>query len=86
MFLDVIKSRKISIISTRDSIDEFKSDNSLGGMLTEFDKLLKIIFTVPVLSCIAERSFSELRRLITFLRSTLTQNRLIRYCFIAYPS
>jgi len=47
-----------------------------GGMLTEFNKLLKIILTVPVLSCTAETSFSALRRLKTFLRSTMTQNRL----------
>jgi len=45
-------------------------------MLTEFNKLLKIILTVPVSSCTAERSFSALRSLKTFLRSTMTQNRL----------
>jgi len=76
MFLDIVKSRKISINSTQDAIDVFKSDNSFGGMLTEFNKLLKIILTVPVSSCTAERSFSALRRLKTFLRSTMTQNRL----------
>ncbi|KAL4131519.1 hypothetical protein QTP88_008814 [Uroleucon formosanum] len=76
MFLDIVKSRKISINSTHDAIDVFKSDNSFGGMLTEFNKLLKIILTVPVSFCTAERSFSALRRLKTFLRSTMTQNRL----------
>lgn len=43
-------------------------------MLTEFNKLLKIILAVS--SCTVERSFSTLRRLKTFLRSTMTQNRL----------
>lgn len=45
-------------------------------MLTEFNKLLKIILTVPVSSCTAEKSLSALRRLKSFLRSTMTQNRL----------
>ncbi|XP_025409931.1 uncharacterized protein LOC112683229 [Sipha flava] len=76
MFLDIIKSRKISINSTQDATYVFKSDNSLGGMLTGFNKLLKIMLTVPVSSCTAERSFSPLQRLKTFLRSTMTQNGL----------
>jgi hypothetical protein len=76
VFLDILKSRKISINSTQDTIDIFKSGNSLGCILTEFNKLLKIIFTVLVTSCTAERSFSALRRLKTFLRFTMTQNRI----------
>jgi len=39
-------------------------------------KLLQIILTVSVSSCTAERSFSALRRLKKFLRSTMSQNRL----------
>ena len=76
MFIDIVKPRKISINSTQDGINVFKSDNSLRGILTEFNKLLKIILIVPVSSCTVERSFSALRRLKTFLRSTMTQNRL----------
>jgi len=34
------------------------------------------MLTVPVSSCTAERSFSALRRLKTFLRSTMKQTRL----------
>lgn len=46
------------------------------NMLSEIDKLLKILFTVPITSATAERGFSSLRRLKTFLRSTMTQCRL----------
>lgn len=38
--------------------------------------LLKILCTIPVTSCEAERSFSALRRLKTFLRSTISEDRL----------
>ena len=39
-------------------------------------KLIKIHFTVPVSTATAERSFSTLRRIKTYLRSTMTQERL----------
>ena len=45
-------------------------------MLNEVDKLLRIYFTFPVTSATAERSFSSLRRIKTFLRSSMTQCRL----------
>ena len=36
-------------------------------MLSEIDKILKIYFTFPVTSATAERSFSSLRRIKTYL-------------------
>ena len=45
-------------------------------MLGEIHKVLKIYFTIPVTTATAERSFSTLRRLKTYLRSTMTQHRL----------
>jgi hypothetical protein len=39
-------------------------------------KLLLILATLPVTTASAERSFSTLRRLKTYLRSTMTENRL----------
>ena len=38
--------------------------------------LLKLLMVLPASSCSAERSFSALRRLKTWLRSTMTQKRL----------
>ncbi|KYM99568.1 Zinc finger MYM-type protein 1, partial [Cyphomyrmex costatus] len=35
-----------------------------------------ILLTIPTTSCIAERSFSTLRRMKTYLRSTMGQSRL----------
>ena len=38
--------------------------------------ILRILCTLPVTSCECERSFSLLRRLKTYLRSTMTEERL----------
>lgn len=37
---------------------------------------LRILGTIPVTSCECERAVSSLRRLKTYLRSTMTENRL----------
>ncbi|PIK46812.1 putative zinc finger MYM-type protein 1-like [Apostichopus japonicus] len=49
-----------------------------GGMqlFSELAKLLMLYLTVPLTLCTAERSFSSLRRLKTYMRSTMTQQRL----------
>lgn len=49
-----------------------------GGtvMFSEILVLMKLFLTIPVTTASAERSFSALRRLKTYLRSTMTQNRL----------
>jgi histone deacetylase complex regulatory component SIN3 len=45
-------------------------------MLTEIDKIQKIYLTFPVTSATAERSFSSLRRVKTYLRNTMSHCRL----------
>lgn len=71
MFLDNVNLRKNTIQSTQNVIDLFRLDSSLGNILIEFNKLLQIILTAPVSSCTADRSFSVLRILKTFLRLSL---------------
>ena len=46
------------------------------GMLSQVDRLIRIFFTIPITTSTAERTFSTLRRLKTYLRSTMTQQRL----------
>ncbi len=43
---------------------------------SEMIKLCKIILVMPATNAISERSFSTLRRLKTWLRSTMQQTRL----------
>lgn len=50
--------------------------NNLDSTFEETIKLLKIIITVPVSSAEAERCFSTLKRIKTFLRNTMSQDRL----------
>ena len=45
------------------------------GLFTEVETLVRLLLVVPVSSSEAERSFSTLRRLKTWLRSTMTQKR-----------
>ncbi|XP_041351225.1 uncharacterized protein LOC121370176 [Gigantopelta aegis] len=45
-------------------------------LLSEVTSLLQIYFTIPVTTATAERSFSILGRLKTWLRSTMSQGRL----------
>lgn len=46
------------------------------GLFDQVEVLIRILFVVPVSSCEAERSFSALRRLKTWLRASMGQERL----------
>ena len=50
--------------------------NGLHDILPVLYKVASILATIPATSCSAERSFSALRRIKTFLRSTMRQDRL----------
>ena len=43
---------------------------------SEVSKLLKLILFLPATNCESERAFSALKRLKTYLRSTMGQERL----------
>jgi hypothetical protein len=67
------------------SVDEDVSQ-SLTSIIAEFVKVMKIVLTMPVSTCTDERSFSCLRRLKTYLRSTMTQEILNHLAILGYPS
>ena len=64
------------VTNVRTIADTLNESNIVKGMLGEIDKLLRAYLTFPVTSATAERSFSSLRRIKTFLRSTMTHQRL----------
>jgi hypothetical protein len=76
IMLDIAKSKGFNISSVSNVIDFSKEEFYLQDLVPELIKLIKIILTVPVSSCTAERSFSALRRLKTFLQSTMAQHDL----------
>ena len=64
------------VTTLRTIADAMNVSQIYKGMLQEIDKVLKLYFTLPVTTSTAERSFSSLRRLKTFVRSTMTQSQL----------
>ena len=61
---------------TPTALAKIMSVNKLGVILPTFFRLCKILAVIPATSCSAERSFSCLRRLKTYTRNTMGQNRL----------
>ena len=58
-------------------------EDSYRQMLSEVHKVLHLYLTIPVTSSISERTFSSLRRLLTYLRSTMSEKRL-NNCLLLY--
>lgn len=76
---DVIKSfdpiiRKVTTVRT--VCDAMNSNTVYKQMLSEVYKVLRLYLTIPVTTATSERSFSVLKRLLTYLRSTMTEKRL----------
>ena len=65
-----------SVTNVRTIAEGMNQSEIYKRMLGEIHKVLKNYFTFPVTSATAERSFSSMRRVKTFLRSTMTQSRL----------
>ena len=78
MLPDVIKTSSLNIkqVTNVRTISAMSESAIYQGMLQEVDELLKLYLTFPVTTATAERSFSSLRRVKTYLRSTMTSCRL----------
>lgn len=77
MLGDIVKQKNINIASMWD-VKTLLADenNALKDLLNEVVDCIHILRTVPVTSVTSERSFSSLRRLKSYLRSTMGQKRL----------
>lgn len=68
---------KCPITSLSDAVSALKCmPPELRAEYSEVEKLVCLLLVSPAASAEAERSFSTLRRLKTWLRSTMTQQRL----------
>ena len=65
--------KKVTSIRT---VCDALTEHSYRQMLSEVHKLLRLYLTLPVTSSTSERAFSTLRRLLNYLRSTMTEKRL----------
>ena len=61
---------------------ETMHENDLFDMLPELSKVVHILAVIPATLCSAEPSFSALRRLKTYLRSTMGQQRVTNIALI----
>ena len=50
--------------------------NDILSMIPTLSKAIRMYAVIPATSCSAERSFSSLRRLKTYLRNVMSQDRL----------
>lgn len=78
VLVDVIREalpevKKVTSIRT---ICKAMTRHAYQTMLSEVHKLLQLYLTVPITTAKSERAFSTLRRLLTYLRSTMTEQRL----------
>ena len=69
-----ITIKKVNNIRTL--CDIMNSNPAAQLMCPEVHVLLKLYMTIPVTTSTAERTFSTMRRIKTYLRSTMTQQRL----------
>ena len=79
MMEDMMKNSTMKIkqvTSVRTICDILNSEPGAKKFMSAVVLLLKLYFTIPVTTATAERSFSTLRRVKTYLRSTMTQCRL----------
>ena len=63
-------------ISNISKLIKFINENGLDEIFSEVSKLLKIVLVTPILTADSERSFSTMKRIKTFLRNTMLQDRL----------
>ena len=78
MLPDLVRHvKKVTSLTTlSDALVQNSENKVVRAMFREVEKMLRIYLTIPVTSSTSERSFSALRQIKTYLRSTVTQKRL----------
>ena len=76
MFLNQAKRSGKKIERFKDAFDLLREEKWYKRLVPEYEKFVRLLMTIPGSSCTKKRSFSTLRRLKNYLRSTMSQNRL----------
>ena len=66
----------ISGISNISELLKFINENGFDEKFSEVSKLLEIVLVKPISTADSERSFSTMKRIKTFLRNTMLQDKL----------
>ena len=64
------------VTSVRTICEAINTQQIYKSMLYEVYNLLTLYLTIPITSATAERSFSALQNILTYLRSSMTEQRL----------
>lgn len=76
MFFDIVKERDLPLLLDLSQISMFlKTHSDLREFCYEYSKYIRLLLTYPQTVVVAERSFSMLKLLKNYLRSTSTQQR-----------
>lgn len=79
LLVDIVKEAcpAVSTVTKVQTVCEALNSNKVYKVIvSEVHKLLKLYLTIPITSSTSERTFSVLKRLLTYLRSTMTEQRL----------
>lgn len=75
--LNMLRDIVPGALSVADAVVQFRSKSpEIRSIFDEVERLLKLLLVIPASSATAERSFRALRRLKSYLRSTMSQERL----------
>ena len=72
--LKTVVTEKVNTFS--DVLKWFMENPTLHPLLSQVKVLVKLLMVLPATNAISERSFSSLRRIKTYLRSTMSETRL----------
>jgi hypothetical protein len=82
--VDLVESENISVRNANHlAVALGAKDSTTRRLFSEVEKLLQLILCLPCSVASSERSFSTLRRVKTWLRSTMSQSRLTHLAIMA---
>jgi hypothetical protein len=82
--LAMMRQQQWSVNTVAELVDKLVSlPPVVRSMFDQLEQLVRLLLVIPASSCEAERSFSSLRRLKTYLRSSMLQERLT-HCAILH--
>ena len=69
-------NKKENVLSATYELIKWQFEDRIGEILPTYKAAAKILAAIPATSCSAERSFSALRRIKTYLKNTMGEQRL----------
>ena len=76
LFFSYVRMNPDIVVNSPRDVLTCMHENDQLTFLPHLAKVMRILNIIPVTSCSSERSFSALRRILTYLRSTMGQERL----------